>query len=108
MYGSGADRLGSTGQRRFRERQRLRQTREGAVSGSAAGLRRGRKRVGGVEEGEANVMVAEVAELPLPGQPPCRSAVIGSGIVEVGSGGKRFSGKRHRRGVIVGERGLCI
>lgn len=89
----------------------MRQTREGAVVGSAvvAGLRRGRKRrrrVGGGEEGEANVMVAEVAELPLPGQAARRS--IGSGVVGVGSGGKRFSGERHRRVVIGGERGLCI
>jgi len=88
----------------------LRQVREGAVVGSAvgAGLRRGRRRrrrVGGVEEEEADVMVAEVAELPLPDQAPRRSTVMGSVVVPVSSGGKRFSRKRHWRAVSVGERG---
>jgi len=81
----------------------LRQGREGAVVGSGvgAGLRRerkGRRRVGGVEGEETNVMVGEVAELPLAGQAARRSMLMGSG-------GKRVWRKSHWRVVVVGERG---
>lgn len=101
MYATGADWLCSTSQRSFGKRQRLRQSRERPVVGTAVGakLRRTRKKRKLIGMEEASVLDSEVPELPLPGQSPRRSKIASGDLL--GSGGrrrrKRFARKRHLR-----------